>query len=87
MKKFVELSHAIEDGMKPYPGYPSPRVGLFIREDSRGRYNGKAEFYIARVEIVGNVGTYLDAPFHRRPNGAELPNPTTINRWIGWVGS
>lgn len=71
--RFVELSHAIEDGMKAYPGYPSPRVGAFItREDSRARYGGKAEFYIGRVEMVGNVGTYLDAPFHRHPNGADL---------------
>jgi len=73
MKKFVDLSHAIEDGMKAYPGYPSPRVGAFItREDSRPRYRGKAEFYIGRVETVGNVGTYLDAPFHRYPDGADL---------------
>lgn len=73
MKKFVELSHAIEDGMKGYPGYPSPWVGAFItREDSRVRYGGKAEFYVGRVDMVGNVGTYLDAPFHRYPDGADL---------------
>jgi len=73
MKKFIELSHTIEDGMKAYPGYPSPKVGAFItREASRARYGGKAEFYIGRVEMVGNVGTYLDAPFHRHPNGLDL---------------
>jgi len=73
MKRFVDLSHAIEDGMRSYPGFPSPRVGAFItREDSRARYGGKAEFYIGKVEMVGNVGTYLDAPFHRHLNGADL---------------
>ena len=57
MKKFIELSHTIEDGMKAYPGYPNPKVGAFItREASRARYGGKAEFYIGRVEMVGNVG-------------------------------
>ena len=73
MGRFVELSHPIEDGMKAYPGYPSPRVGAFItREDSRARYGGKSEFYISKIEMVCNVGTYLDAPFHRHPKGADL---------------
>ena len=71
--RFIDLSHAIEDGMRSYPGYPSPRVGAFItREESRARYEGKAEFYIGRADMVGNVGTYLDAPFHRHVNGADL---------------
>jgi kynurenine formamidase len=73
MKKFVELSHPIEDGMRAYPGYPSPKIDAFItREDSRTRYGGKAEFHIGRVEMVGNVGTYLDAPFHRHADGVDL---------------
>jgi len=59
--------------MKAYPGYPSPQVGAYItREESRARYGGKAKFYIGRVEMVCNVGTYLDAPFHRYANGADL---------------
>jgi kynurenine formamidase len=71
--KFVELNHAIEDGMRAYPGFPSPRISAFIsREDSRARYEGKAEFLIGRVDMVGNVGTYLDAPFHRHAGGADL---------------
>ena len=71
--RFVELSHPIQDGMKAYPGFPSPTIGAWLtREDSRSRYGGKAEFYIGRVDMVGNVGTYLDAPFHRHANGADL---------------
>jgi len=73
MTKFVELSHRVENGMKAYPGFPNPKIGAFLsREDSRAKYAGKAEFYIGRVEMVGNVGTYLDAPFHRHANGADL---------------
>jgi len=73
LKRFVELSHPIVDGMKAYPGYPSPKVGAYItREDSRSRYEGRAEFYIGMVDMVGNVGTYLDAPFHRHAEGADL---------------
>ena len=73
MKKFVELSHPIVDGMKAYPGYPSPQIGAYItRDESRARYDGKAEFYIGKVEMVCNVGTYLDSPFHRYANGPDL---------------
>ena len=51
MKKFVELNHALEDGMKAYPGLPSPKIGAFLdHKASRSRYGGKAEFYIGKVE-------------------------------------
>ena len=73
MKKFVELSHPLRDGMRAYPGLPSPKIGaLFTHSQSRSRYEGKAEFYIGTVELACNVGTYLDSPFHRYPNGADL---------------
>ena len=71
--KLVDLSHPIEDQMRVYPGFPNPTIGAWLtREDSRPRYKGKAEFYIGKVDMVGNVGTYLDAPFHRHANGADL---------------
>ena len=71
--KFIDLSHAIEDGMKAYPGFPSPKIQAFLtREDSRSHYDGKAEFYIGKVDMVGNVGTYLDSPFHRHAKGLDL---------------
>jgi len=73
LKKYVELSHPLQDGMKAYPGFPSPKIGAFVgRDESRLRYNGKSEFYIGKVEMVGNVGTYLDAPFHRHADGPDL---------------
>jgi arylformamidase len=59
--------------MPAYPGFPAPKVSaLLTHEQSRSRYNGRAEFYISRVEMVGNIGTYLDSPFHRHPDGADL---------------
>lgn len=71
--KWVDLSHRIEDGMAGYPGLPAPRVGAFLTHTlSRSRYAGKAEFFIGRVEMVGNTGTYLDSPFHRYAEGADL---------------
>ena len=73
MKKFIELSHILEDGMMVYPGLPRPKIGAFLdHKDSRSRYENKAEFYLGKVEMVCNVGTYLDSPFHRYRNGTDL---------------
>jgi kynurenine formamidase len=73
MRKFVELSHVLEDGMSVYPGLPSPRIGAFLdHHASRSRYGNQSEFYLGKVEMVCNVGTYLDSPFHRYPDGADL---------------
>ncbi len=30
------------------------------------------EFAIGRITMVSNTGTYLDSPFHRFPDGADL---------------
>ena len=73
MNRFVELNHVLEEGMPAYPGLPAPKFGaLFDHRESATRYEGKAEFYIGRVEMVGNTGTYLDSPFHRYPDGDDL---------------
>ena len=73
MPRFIEVSHAIRDGMKTYPGLPPPRTEtLWSYKESRERYEGKAEFYIASLHLCGNTGTYVDAPIHRFPHGADL---------------
>jgi arylformamidase len=70
----VDLSFPISDGMPVYPGFlPEPKIGAILdHEASRERYEGKAEFYLGRVEMSGNTGTYLDAPFHRHRDREDL---------------
>lgn len=73
MTKFIDLSHVIEDGMPAYPGLPSPQIGSIIdHAQSRSRYDWKAEFYLGKVDMPCNVGTYLDSPFHRHKDKADL---------------
>ncbi|HEX2123041.1 MAG TPA: cyclase family protein [Thermoanaerobaculia bacterium] len=76
-KELIDLSHAIEDGMVTYPGLPAPVIADHLsRAASRERYRGEAEFHIARIEMVANTGTYIDAPSHRfegAPDVGELP--------------
>ena len=73
MGKFIELNHVLEDGMQAYPGLPSPKIGAYLdHEASRDHYAGRAEFFLGRVDMVCNIGTYLDSPFHRHRERADL---------------
>src|SRR5438874_7813219 len=59
--------------MKTYPGLPEPAVEvIFDYDQSHERYQGKAEFRIASLDLCGNTGTYVDAPIHRYRGGADL---------------
>lgn len=69
----IDLSHRIEAGMETYPGLPGPFICDFLtRERSREIYQGQAEFEIEKIELVGNTGTYIDAPFHRFADGIDI---------------
>jgi arylformamidase len=71
----VDISHLLEPGMPAYPGLPIPKFHTFLaHEDAEraGKYAPGTTFQIASYEIGGNTGTYVDAPFHRHPSGADL---------------
>jgi kynurenine formamidase len=71
--RLVELSHVITGGMITYPGLPAPEITPYLtREASRRQYAPGTEFAIDWLKMVGNTGTYLDAPYHRFPDGADL---------------
>ena len=72
-RRFIEVSHVVEAGMKTYPGLPEPeRIVLLDYDESRDKYEGKAEFLIASLHLCGNTGTYVDSPRHRHRSGADL---------------
>jgi kynurenine formamidase len=59
--------------MTTYKGLPGPVVcDFWSREDSAGLYEDGATFQIGRIDMVANTGTYLDTPFHRFADGADL---------------
>jgi kynurenine formamidase len=74
---FIDLSHEVVHGMTTYRGLPPPVISDHLsREASRSHYSAGTEFHIGRIAMVANTGTYVDAPFHRYPQGkdlAELP--------------
>jgi len=71
--QLIDVSHTIDDGMITYKGLPGPVITDHLsREDSRKVYATGTEFHIGKVEMVANTGTYIDSPFHRYPDGADL---------------
>ena len=72
-RRFVDLSHTIEDGLVTYKGLPAPIICDYLsRERSRELYAPGTEFQIAKIEMVANTGTYLDCPSHRYADGKDL---------------
>lgn len=73
MSHLIDCSHTVEAGMITYRGLPAPIICDYLsREDSRAHYALGTEFYIGKIEMVANTGTYLDSPFHRYADGADL---------------
>ena len=72
-RRLVELSHEIEHGMVTYPGLPAPAISDWLsRAASATRYAPGTTFQIGTIELVGNTGTYVDAPFHRYDGGTDI---------------
>jgi arylformamidase len=73
VSRAIDLSHVVHDGLVTYPGLPAARIATWLsREASRARYAPGTEFHIGTAELLANTGTYLDAPFHRYADGADL---------------
>ena len=83
--RVVDLSHVLFDGMAPYPGLPTPRIGAHLdHAASRSNYDGD-EFFLGKVDMPANIGTYLDSPFHRFPERDDLAG-IPLERLIGLDG-
>lgn len=72
-RRIVDLSHPIRAGLITYPGLPAPVISPYLtREASREKYAAGTEFAMDLITMIGNTGTYLDSPFHRYGDGADL---------------
>jgi arylformamidase len=73
VQQLIDVSHTVEHGMTTYPGIPAPSITDFLtRSDSREHYAKGTEFYIGKIEMAANTGTYVDSPFHRYAGGKDL---------------
>lgn len=84
--RFIDLSHEITPDMTVYPGFPEPRIGVYLsHEDSGSHYDGKAEFLVNEVQFVCSIGTYLDAPSHRH-EGMSSIDKLALDKLAGLSG-
>ncbi len=83
MKKLIDLSHSIINGMVTYPGVTPPIICDFLsREASKSLYADGVSFCINQINMPANTGTYIDSPFHRYADGfdlAQLPLHSVAN--------
>ena len=71
MTKTIDLSHPLRMGMATHPGLPGPRWEPFRTREHYRRESG-TDFQVDQITLVGNTGTYIDSPFHRFADGADL---------------
>jgi arylformamidase len=71
--RLIDVSHVVQHGVVTYKGLPAPSICDYLsREESRTHYAPGTEFYIGKIEMVANTGTYVDSPFHRFAEGRDL---------------
>jgi kynurenine formamidase len=59
--------------MITYTGLPGPVISDHLSRDaSKAHYADGTTFQIGKIEMVANTGTYIDAPYHRYSEGADL---------------
>lgn len=81
MTEFIDLSHYFEDNM---PGFKlknkdgtftqyTARIHPFLtHEETEPMFDGKASFEITEITFQTSVGTYIDSPYHRFPEGRDI---------------
>jgi arylformamidase len=70
--KLLDLSHTIEENMTILRPFPKPRIESFFDcEEFMAFYRGVG-FEVTRVDMVTRLGTYIDSPFHRWPEGRDI---------------
>lgn len=68
--------------MPVLPGLPTPHIGAHLDHDqSRSNYED-AEFFLGKMDDPANVGTYIDAPFHRFRDREDL-SQIPLERIVG----
>lgn len=77
----VDLSHPFEDGMPGFRSesedgasieYTAEIEPLVTHDESRDAYDGEAAFEVTEMRFQTSIGTYLDSPYHRYPDGRDV---------------
>ena len=69
----IDLSHVLADGVHTYPELPAPKIRPWkTHAETAEHYAPGVGFHFGHVEMLGNSGTWIDAPFHRYEDGKDI---------------
>jgi arylformamidase len=74
MTTLLDLSHTIEPDMPRFASFDPPHIGAVwthAEAAARGYYQGTT-CEVTEVRFATSIGTYLDAPYHFDPDGADI---------------
>ena len=95
MSRFVDLSHVVYDGM---PGIRlkrrdgtvqegTARIKTWLgREAMQDILEGQAAFEVTQLNLPTPIGTYIDSPFNRFPEGRDISELTLDELILPGVG-
>lgn len=81
MIEFIDLSHSFKDNMPgfkiknedgTFTQYTAHIRPFLTHEQTKPKFNGKASFEITEITFQTSVGTYIDSPYHRFPDGKDI---------------
>ena len=81
MTTFIDLSHYFEDSMPgfklknedgTFTQYTAHIRPFLTHEQSKPKFKGKASFEVTEITFQTSIGTYIDSPYHRFPNGRDI---------------
>ncbi len=73
MHTLLDLSYTLEADMPRFTSFPAPRIrSLWTHADAAERGYQDTTCEVTELRLVTSVGTYLDAPFHFDPRGADI---------------
>jgi kynurenine formamidase len=73
MSNLLDLSHVIEPDMPRFASIDPPQVRpVWTHSEAAARGYQGTTCEVTEVRLVTSIGTYLDAPFHFDPDGADI---------------
>jgi arylformamidase len=73
MWTLIDVSHTIEENMPRFSSFDPPFVGpVWTHADAAARGYQDTTCEVTEVRFVTSIGTYLDAPYHFDPDGADI---------------
>ncbi len=73
MRALIDLSHTIHPDMPRFASFDAPHVGaLWTHTEAAERGYVDTTCEVTEVRFVTSIGTYMDAPYHFDPLGADI---------------